>query len=168
MARNIDHRSPADRESPRAAQEVCVDTQRYTLQAIAPAHVGKAAVTRCGIQAGIRTIPLRSDRAHVRRFGTFSALASVKLDFLAFLERAETIRSDVGIVDEVVSAPVLRGDKPIPFLIIEPFNSTSSQRILPSGFQTGVVRKIPPRDDGADAGGRTSIPANRSVVKQIA
>src|SRR3989338_1869526 len=60
----------------------------------------------------------------VGRLGTLRTLADLELHRLPIAERLETLALDGGVVHEEVLRPVLRGDKPIPLLVVEPLHGT--------------------------------------------
>ena len=64
------------------------------------------------------------DCAHASCFRPFAALSWLVLYALPIVEALETLRVDVGVMDEEIVAAVVRGDKPKTFLIAEPLYCT--------------------------------------------
>lgn len=71
--------------------------------------------------------------ANVRRFRTLAALASFKLNLLAFLKAAIAIHVDVGVMDEKILTTVVGGDETKALLVVEPLHGTCTQNTVSLG-----------------------------------
>lgn len=70
---------------------------------------------------------------NLRRFGAFTALPGGVFHSLAFLEGLETFRDDVAVMDEQILSTIVRRDKTISLLIVEPFYRTACHNRLHTG-----------------------------------
>src|SRR5205085_10493423 len=74
------------------------------------------------------SVPALRDGRHVRRLGTFFALARLELDLRAFGEGLEAIACDLRVVDKQILATFLRRDEPVALRIAEPLHGSSCHR----------------------------------------
>src|SRR5215469_7134257 len=88
--------------------------------------------------AAMRTVTGRlgriwSERTDLLSLGALGALAGGELDPLVLLKAAEAINLNRGVVHEDVGAAVIRGDKPVPLVSVEPLHGALRHVPSPTG-----------------------------------
>src|SRR4051794_18982812 len=76
------------------------------------------------------------DRADLDRLGALRALALLELHACTLGERLVAIAGDAAVVNEEILRPAFRGDKAIPFRVVEPLDgSVSHKNTSPTQFR---------------------------------
>lgn len=79
----------------------------------------KRAPAKAGARLGFK---FRLERANAGRFRTLASLALLERHLLAIRKRAETLGVDVRVMDEQITAAVIRRDESITLLLVEPLH----------------------------------------------
>jgi hypothetical protein len=82
---------------------------------------------------------LRLAGTNIRRFGAFAALAGGVLHLLAFLKRTESLRLNVGMMNEEVVATIIGLDKSKALFLVKPLDSSSTQITFSSGSHGSLL-----------------------------
>src|SRR5512133_3321640 len=84
-----------------------------------------------------------SDRPDVRRLEALRALLHLELDPLPFLQAAEALRLDGGVMDEDVVPAAVLSDEAEALRVVEPLHGTTGHLTLLSMFEAGPSRPVP-------------------------